>query len=189
MPDYKEIVNSIDVPPNTGVDGFLHTVRTILDLPRVQSINIDGNGKVTYKHFVADDDEAVIGVEFKGLEPWYIIRNAEVQEMLVEHSSAATVVASLLDRMSLERLHPIAFVTGANSVLWEWYRTTTGDHLQSNDYLFGLPLYLDRNAPDSVLLLCAGYSRSSALIDTKKSYKIEMSVGREQVPLTTVEVI
>lgn len=185
MVDYKEVVNSIDVPPNTGVDGFLHTIRSILALPRVQSINIEGSGKVTYKHF-ALEDEALIGIEFEGLEPWYIIRNAEVQEFFTDYTNAAVVISELFDRVAIEKLHPISFVTGANSIIWEWYEYTTGIRPRAGDQVFGLPLYMDRNAPDSVLILCSGYSRGGALIDTKKSFKIEMFVA--SAPETTVEV-
>jgi hypothetical protein len=179
--EYKLISDEVEIPKNTGMEGFLHTVKEILKLPRVQSINIDARGKVKYERYLADGEEPKIGIDFKGLEPWGVIRNGEVEELSVPMKSAMSVLDMVFEFVQREKFFPIAFVTGANSILESWMRCSP------KTSLFGLPIYRDRNCPDTVLLLCAAYSRDAALIDTQKSFKIEMVIV-ESGPDQDVEV-
>jgi hypothetical protein len=174
MPEYQEIEDSLDIPKNTGIEGFLRTIKEILQLSRVQSININAKGRVSWRRFVLDGEQGVVGADFADLEPWGIIRNGDVTELPIVSTNAALVLAFMLDRAALEKLHPIAFVTGAETVFWDWYSDSTGQDLMAKDQVYGLPVYTDRHAPDTALILCIGYSRDAALIDTQKSYKIEM---------------
>jgi hypothetical protein len=188
MDELEKITDTIDVPANTGTDGFLHTIRTFLRMPRVQEIRIDARGRVTVERYAKrDDSDRNVGVDFGELQPHAIVRNSHVEEVAVyEGANAAVVLGSLLDLVDIAQLKPLAFMTGADSSLWDWYKTTTGVRLKSTDSLFGLPLYKDRALPDSALLLAAGFGRDAALVDTRRAYKLEMPVY--EYPGTTVEV-
>ena len=169
---YKEITKSIAVPSNTGHDGFLRTVAEIIKMPRVQSITIDASGKVSYTRY-SDEGEEELNVDFSDLNPYYIIRNNEVEEMAYPSSaSAATVVSFMLDRTTAKNLEPIAFVTGSGSSLGAWYLDSTGFSLLSRNRLFGYPLYTDRHMPDAALVLCAGYGSNESLSKTRYCVKV-----------------
>ncbi len=189
MDDYREVSKSIDVPPNTGVDGFLRTLRQILRKPRVQDIHINSRGQVRYTRYVREDEpEEPVGIEFDDLQPYYVIRNAELREFMPPPDLPAPVVIGLMfDQVAQERLQPIAFAVGAQTGLWDWYQYTTGHDVVARRQLFGLPIFIDRQIPDSVLLLCAGFGRDASFVDTQTSYKVEMP--RYALPSTEVEVI
>lgn len=189
MAEYKLIEDSIEVPKNTGKEGFLHTIREILYLPRVQNIFIDSKGKVSYKRYIMNGESPTVSIDFEGLQPWHIVRNGEVEELQVGAYSAAVIITSLLDRVVEDKLRPIAFVLGANSVFWDWYSMTTGAPVDSREYICGLPIYTDRQTPDSALILCGAYTERASLIDTQKSYKVEMIIPVGSAgPDTLVEV-
>ncbi len=184
--EWKEIVRSIEVPPNTGVEGFVYTIRELLKRPRLQEIKIDSKGKITYRQFVREDKpENNIGLEFGDLLPSSVIRNSEVIE-LAPVGNAAVVLSDMLDTAAIDQLHPICFTTGADSTLWNWYKNSTGLLLRSRDTLFGLPLYLDRQIPDTAIILCAAFGKDASMIDTQRAYKVEMQLFN--LPDTTVEV-
>lgn len=193
MPDYKEVTQAIQVPENTGLEGFMRTLRTILKLPRVQEVRIDSRGQVSFRRFVADSEEEEakannFGVDFDTLQPYYIVRNSKVQEFIPPPNlSAAVVLGLMFDKVAKDRLTPLSFVTGKTSALWDWYRYTTGHQLEDRETLFGLPLRTDRHLPDTVLLLCAGFGRDASFIDTQASYKVEMPVY--ELPTTEVQVM
>lgn len=167
---------SVKVPKNTGIEGFMYTLRSILKLSRVQSVNMDDKGTVTYKRYVPEGEEPAIGIDFADLQPWHLIRNAEVEELHIHSRNAAAVLVSLLDTAVTESLYPIAFVVGANSVLWDWYLQTTGTALRTRSVLCALPIYFDKAIPNTALTLCAAYEVDAALIDTKKTFKVEMDM-------------
>lgn len=189
MSDLQLVTHSIEVPKNTGVEGFLLTVREILKLSRVQSVSIDGKGKVTYKRYAEEVERQPIGIDYEGIEPWSIARNAPdgIEELTLSSTNAGVVLTAILDRASMEGLYPTAFISGPNTILWKWYQYTTNFSLGSNKRLCGLPLLLDRHVPDTALILCAAYTREGAIIDTQKAYKIEMHYV--VAPTTDVEVI
>lgn len=187
----EEIVRSISVPENTGVQGFLRVLEEIIKMPRVQRITIDSPGTVTYKRYVVEGEEPAeknFNLDLSDLQPHHIIRNTAVEEFLyVNGTSAPTVIGSMLDRVTLNKYTPIAFVTGADSYLFPWYFYTSGSELLSKDRLFGYALYKDRAIPDTTLVLCAGYGYTHALIDTRYSIKAEIPMGRvlsEEVEVT-----
>jgi len=185
MSDYKLVEDKLDVPKSTGVEGFVHTIREILKLPRVQSVNIDSKGRINYKRYILEGEQHDLAVDFEGLQPWAIVRNSDVEEITADSYNAAIILVALLDCAARDNLHPIAFVLGANSNFWNWYTATTGFAVTSKTNICGLPIYNDRHLPDSVLVLCAGFTAKSALIDTQKAYKVEMSI---LAPQTQVEV-
>ena len=188
MPEKKRrlVEETIEVPKNTGIEGFLHTVRELLKLPRVQSIVINAKGVVEYARYVVEGETNGHAIEFDSVEPYSILRNGSVEELSASSLNAAVTITSLLDIAAKDGWHPVAFVTGAASVLWTWYMTTTGFEIFSRDSLCGFPLYLDRHAPDTALILCVSRTKTASLVDAHRSYKVEMSVVG---PETEVEVI
>lgn len=186
--ELKEIEQVIEVPANTGLDGFLETIKTFLKMPRVQDIHIDARGKVKVRRFAKPNDgDRNVGVDFGELQPHGIVRNTKVEEVSVyEGANAAVVIGGLLDMVAVAQLKPLAFFTGADTTLWEWYRITTNTMLKSRQSIHGMPLHTDRALPDSALILASGYGRDAALVDTRTAFKIEMPTYA--VPETTVEV-
>jgi len=187
MAEYELKKDAVDVPRNTGVEGFVHTIRSILRMPRVQSIHIDSKGKVTYERYVQDGEPVELGdVGFEELEPWHIIRNGEVMEISPYGNDPTMILWGVFRMASHDGLVPTAWVTGANSILDLWLSMTGGPSTDGKA-LFGLPVNKDRNLPDTVLILAAAYTRDGGLVDTQKSYKIEME--RPEMPDNGVEVI
>ncbi len=176
MSEYKEVTDTIEVPKNTGIEGFLHTLRILLLKPKVQEIRIDGRGRVTCRRYALENDSLQnSGVDFKDLLPSAIVRNTSINEIAVSSgANAAVVLGSLLDIVSTAQLKPLAFISGADTSLWEWFRTTTGVNLQDRTSLLGFPVHLDRAIPDAALILTAGYGRDASLMDARSSFKIEM---------------
>jgi len=176
----QEVVRTISIPENTGVQGFLRTIEEIIKMPRVQRVIIEAQGTITYRRFVTEGEETEpenFNVDLTNLQPHHIIRNTEVEELAYINGSAApTVVGTMLDRVAVRNLTPIAFVTGTASSLSSWYFYTAGTELQVKDRLFGYPLYKDRAIPDTTLVLCAGYGYTHALVDTRYSVKVEIPV-------------
>ena len=189
MSEYQEVIDTIEVPDNTGMEGILHTLKTLLRKPKVQEITINGRGIVKCRRYAKENDNTMnAGVDFSDLVPSAIVRNTHVVEVAVTASmNAATVLSSLLDMVSMEQLKPLAFVSGADTSLWQWYRATTFTELNSRESLLGLPLHLDRVLPDTALVLAAGYGRDAALVDARTSFKIEMP--QYNYPSSDIEVI
>ena len=190
MSGFREQIDVVEVPRNTGMDGFLRTVRTLLSKPKVQEINIDARGKIRCKRYVREDEEDVrnAGIDFEDLSPAAVVRNTQVEEVpILEGASSAVVLGALFDTVSAAQLTPVAFVTGAGTSLWDWYKTTTGTPLRSKTTLHGLPLYTDRNIPDTALLLTAAYGKNAALVDARNTFKIEMP--RYELPGNDVRVM
>jgi hypothetical protein len=74
--------------------------------------------------------------------------------------------------MAVDKLNAVAFVGGANSRVWAWYKESTGNDLVSRDELHGVPFVSDRHIEDHVLMLCAAYAKVASLIAIQKSYKL-----------------
>jgi hypothetical protein len=171
--DYKEVTETVEVPKNTGTKGFLHVVEGILKRPRVQSIEIDARGKVSYRYFARKGEENLpLNTNFDTLMPYMAIRNGAVVELADPSSHAPTAVGQLFDMAAVDHLFPIAWAAGANTKLWDWYVDTTEFNPSSREEFFGLPFLTDRAIPDESLILGAAYARGAALIDLQKSYKI-----------------
>lgn len=185
--DFTLKETTVDVPTNTGIDGFLLAVRGILSLSRVQGIQIDAKGVLTYKRYVVEGEPNSIGVDYEGIEPWHIIRNSDLVELRDLPTSAASRVVCLMDAARSEQLHPTSFVTGANTSLAAWFRESSGITLRTDKALCGLKVYVDRHVPDSALILTAAYSSTAGLVDTVKSYKVDMDYV--VAPETRVEVM
>lgn len=190
MGDYREVTGSVQVPANTGIEGFLHTLKVILRKPRVQRVSIDARGKVSFTRFalVTEDEEPTnLGVDFGELQPYYIIRNATVKELVLPTEPSPVSVGRMFDRAAADHMRPVAFATGADSQLWSWYALSAGYRIEARDQFFGLPVLTDREIDDAVVFLCTGYGRDAAFVDTQVSYKI--SIPQDAFPATAVEVL
>jgi hypothetical protein len=69
----------------------------------------------------------------------------------------------------------VAWVSGPGSTFWLWHEKAKLKMMSpSKDQAYGLPFLYDESFPSSTLVLCTGYTRASAMIDVKKSFKILM---------------
>lgn len=191
MSEFQEINETVDVPLNTGVEGFIHALRQILKKPRVTDIHIDANGKVSFTRFARPEEPIKhLEVDFESVSPAGLVRNMELQELdyyeLV--GNAAVCIAAMFSMASTEQMYPVAFLVGASSSLFAWHRKTTGVPLL-NSMAYGFPIIRDRHIPDDVLILVTAYARGGAMSDGKKSYKITMpSLEKPLQEVTPVEI-
>jgi hypothetical protein len=171
--DYKEIEDTLEVPANTGIEGFLLAVKSIIKLGKVQNITIDVHGRISYKRYVREGEtKEPLSVNFESLMPSSVIRNSKLTELTGLNANAAVAVAQLFNAATVDHLNPVALVGGPAAHFWRWYQASTGLTLTSREELFGVPFLTDRMIEDHVLILCAAYAKAGALIDTYKSYKI-----------------
>jgi len=188
MTSYSAVERTVSVPLRTGVSGLMHAIREILKKPRVQSILIDSKARITYTCYVPDDmHDDNLGVNFEELEPSYIVQHSDIREIQNPSRNGAAAIGQMFAAVASDHLHPLAFVSGADTNLWEWYRLTSGVDMRRSDSMYGLPIYLDRAYEDDLLLLCAGYGRDAGFVDTQATYKMYMDI--DVGPVTSVEVI
>jgi len=174
---YQKVSKTIAVPKNVGADGFLHALKNILRVPRVQKVVIDAGGKVTYDYFkVEGSEDTVLGLDFDSLAPGAVVRTVEMQELeLVEDDKAPVVMCHLFRMCRISNLVPIALVTGANTLFWKWHDKAGVRGMEDTPHdAYGLSILFDEIVPDEVILLCAGYSKESTLIDSVKVFKAVM---------------
>jgi hypothetical protein len=171
--DYEERNDKVDVPRSTGLEGFLHAIKTILTLPNIQKIEISGKGEISYRYFTPKDQGAApLKMSFETLEPYMIIRNSKVIEFPRPSLNAAVAICQLFAMAAADHLHPLGFVGSPNSALWSWYEQSTAIRLADQESLLGLPFWSERMLEDPTLILCAGFERDGSLIDTQRSYKL-----------------
>ena len=175
--EYKEYEEKLSIPKGSGVEGFIRALRSVLTLPRLKQVVIDGRGSVSYTYSVRENEGkrpiTEESLHFDDLMPYALVRNGVVTEMMAPefHHNAANALGHLFQAVAADHLFPVAFVAGANSRFWQWYTKTTalsGPH----EELFGVPFLTDRMLPDEVLVLCAAYNRGDSIMGTQKSYKI-----------------
>lgn len=175
----REQTRTVEVPQNTGVQGYLTAIEQIIAQPRVQRVVLESNGRVTYTRLVSDDDDvAPHNVDFEHVLPYAIIRQVEiVEESFPISYTACAVVAGLVDKACVAGYYPICFVTGVHSQLWEWLRVRSGLTISVTELLYGYQVYRDQEVPDEVLILCAGNKGAHAVIDTRIAIKVVMYCG------------
>jgi hypothetical protein len=176
MSDYKQVEETVDIPLDTGVDGFLLAIRQILLLSRVIELHINSKGKVTYKRWVRDEDEANtnLRLDFESVTPIGVIRNNNIIDVGVVDAkvSPAVAVCRLLHRIQADHMYPAVLVVGANSVFFDWFRGCGIDIQKNAERFFGHQLMRDRFVEDDVLLVCTSFGSSGSLIDTRTTYKL-----------------
>jgi len=176
MAEYTNVTNMVDVPKNTGLSGFLEAIRGILRRPRILSINIDSRGKITYVRSVKDGEDVLpLDIDFDTLTPSAVIRSCpEIEEIEVYEMPAGTAIAKMFNSVAIDQMVPVAFCTNSATHLWSWFQARGQFSFIRKDEFFGLPLAYDDQLPDTALFLCASYERQSALVDTRKVYKITL---------------
>ena len=166
----------VEIPKGSGRPGFLKAIDTILKLPRVRSIHVDSNGKITCARMVEESDpfSSDIGVNFETMTPYAIVRNRSIVELAVEPDDSPDLILFRLFKMAeMRQLSPIAIVTGPNTELAAWLTGRANEfEKMENSQFFGLPVFRDRAVEDNVMLLCAGYDRGGSLPDTQMAFKI-----------------
>jgi hypothetical protein len=172
MGELVEKVSTVEVPKGTGIDGFFAALKKILLRPRVQKIEINPQGKITYRFFAREEDPQQAEVDFDQILPYAIARNGEVVEISSPDTNAAVAVAQLFTNVADDQLFPVAFAMGTQSTVWRWFERTTGLKARNREAFFGLQVFPDRFIPDDTLMLCAAYGRTSSLLDTRKTYKL-----------------
>lgn len=189
--EYREVTQSIAVPKNTGIEGFVITVRELLKRPRIQEITINAAGQVSYRRLISEAEETPLNVDLETLTPSGVMATANVTELVLPLSLSAPIALSkMFDRFAIDQIYPIALVTGAGTVFWDWFRATSKSALHSRAYAFGLPVVTDRHVPDTALLLFgSSMMPRAALVDTTDVLKLEMETSILKVPDTTVEVL
>jgi hypothetical protein len=191
MEGYIEKTHEVTVPKNTGVDGFLKAIRSVLGLRNVQNISIDAKGVVRYMRYVRanEGDDNPIEVDYTGLEPWGIIQHRELEDVGYHHDTPApTAIALMFNRVHQENLVPCAFAMGATSIFWEWHSRTAGVNLSRQGFAYGLPIYTDRQIPDHSVILCASYQRGG-LLNCHRFLFMSMSEKSLAPPATSVTVL
>lgn len=175
---YVEVKKTVNVPKNVGPDGFVLALKSIIKIPRVQRIEILANGTVEYAYFKQEEaPDTPLALDFESIAPSAIVRNTEMREIeLVEQDTAPVVVCKMFRAVRIANLVPISFVAGADTTFGAWHKKAGLDLEDYTDTAYGLPLVKDRYIPDEALVLCAGYTRASALIDTVMSFKAVMLV-------------
>lgn len=174
MPQYKEVTETVEVPKNTGAEGFILTLRKILSMPRVQQVHINAAGKVRFSRVVREEEDThPLEMDFSTVLPSGIVRNNELVE-LMEHPDPTIAVAKMFERVTQEHLFPVAWVSGPGSTFWLWHEKVGLNMSPGRDEAYGVPFLYDEHFPPSALVLCTGYTRTSAMIDVKKSFKILM---------------
>jgi hypothetical protein len=183
MLEFELKSETFEVPKNTGINGFLLAIKSILALPKVQGVHIDARGKVTYERFVPKEDALELGptINFETLMPYACVRNGVIKEISSNEKTPTLTIARMFQAASRERLYPIAWVTGANPTLWDWFRVCAGIEMENLEEFYGLPLLADRYVDDYVLILATAYGRSTSIVDAQKSFKIVMPQRRTEV--------
>lgn len=168
---YEEETKSVDVPKGAGIPGLIKTLTSILELPRVQDINI-ANGKITYKRFrKAGEPEANIDADFDSIMPWQIVRSREISELHITSTNAAVVLGQMFSQASMDGYNPVAFVGSPSSKFWAWYTGTTS-LVTGREELHGLPFHTDKGVPEEALVMCVAMGRRASMVDVVKSYKV-----------------
>lgn len=178
MPVYEEEEKEVKVPPGTGVAGLVKAVTAILELPRVQTIEITVNKPVKYRRFrKADEPEQNIGIDFDTLMPWQIVRSNHISEVSLISMNAAIVIGQLFMQASIDGYNPVAFVGSPATRFWSWYTATTS-LVTSREELYGLPFLADKQIPEESLILCTALGKRAAMVDVIRSYKVTVPMPK-----------
>jgi hypothetical protein len=188
MEAYEEKASTVTVPANTGVEGFLRTLRAVLSLQRVQSIHIDSKGRVRYTRLVREGEtDTPLAVDYTELAPWNLIRHGELENLRYPPDTVATtVMAHVLDYCAREDVLPIALVIGNPTNFWKWHEDTASISFSIKSFAYGLPVIVDNDVPEHAVVFCVSHLRGS-LIDCHRFLLVAMPVA-QPFPETSVEI-
>ena len=181
--DFERFEETIDVPREAGVEGFLRALREVLTKPRVQEVKIDARGKMHVVRFVRPNEPRdPLNVDFSSVTPAAAVRSGFVIEVPVAAGEEPLrAVCSLFHACELESMYPICFITGADSRLPTWLGIDMFDFLNapigSDLKMCGLRLLKDRNIPDDALILATAYGPNADLIDVRNCYKLTIPLS------------
>lgn len=177
--DYVERTDTIEVPKNTGLPGLFRVLGEMLnEIPRVKEILIKSSGQVRYTWYIpVGATEKALQVHFEDLRPYSVIRNTHLEEVVPKLPHM--VLSSLFLACDRDRLYPICFITGAETLLWRWMASAFGSEYGQTESIYGYPLLTDKNVPDDALILCASFARTNQLADTYRCYKVLLEVPQD----------
>lgn len=179
MPSYVEEKQDIEVPPATGVAGYLKVITDILERPRVQEVLLV-KGKISYRRFRKDDEpESLLEIDLQTLMPSAVIRASTLEELRLYGDNAAVAMGQLFSKAHMDGMNPIALVSGPSPHFFAWHAKTTSIVLAA-DECYGLPFLRDPIIPDESLIMCTAYSRKALLPDTVRTYKITIPFLKER---------
>lgn len=173
--EYERVAYSIDVPRETGVEGFIVAIREVLKQSRVQSVEIDARGKVNVVRFVrASEPRTEISVDFSTVTPAAAVRSGRVIEIVTQPSdNPLEVLLRLYTACTRDQMFPVALIIGADSTFPAWLRSF-GYDVDPLERLYGQPVLSDRHVPDDALILATSYGPNGALADVQHCYKVAL---------------
>lgn len=183
MSKLSKIQRSIEIPKNTGIQGFLRAIRSVLELPRTVWFQAElkkGGAVLSYERYIEEgQEERPPQIDFGSLTPYRLIRLTDIREIAVPPSGdAGRVVADLFRLMAAESLWPLAWVGGQNSTFWAWHSQTTGVPLEvGSTAAYGLPFLTDAEVDNETLLLVGGYQRGAELNEAQLTLRILIPGG------------
>jgi hypothetical protein len=171
MAKYQEHSETIEVPRGLGIAGLLHAIGKVLRLPRVQGVNIEV-GSISFRRLIVEGEATTpTEVNFDTIAPSAIIRNVDLREVDASEEDPPEVsLVKLFKAAALHVLYPLVLVSGANTTFGKWCPRLA----DSSELVLGVEFLRDRQIPDDVLVLCAGYARDGGLLDTQRAYKMTM---------------
>ncbi len=177
--DFVERTDEAEVPKNTGLPGLFKLLGEMLnEIPRIKEIVIKSSGKVRYTWYTpVGAPEKVLQVQFEDLRPYAVIRNTPMLEVTPKFPHMR--LSSLFLACDKDRLYPICFVAGAESLLWKWVVSAFGIEYDQMESIYGYPLLLDKDVPDDALILCASFARTNQLADAYRCYKVLLEVPED----------
>ena len=173
MHDYVEREHVVNVPRAAGVEGYVIAVREVLTaLPRVAGMQMDDKGviRVRYWEHAGEDSSSSFQIDFSSAQPYYIIRNSNVIDMgYCEDENPLTCLARMFCSADAAHMRCISVVVGSNLVFNTWCKRSG---VTFSDSVFGIPLMVDKDVEEDVVVLCCGYGPTARMNDVKRSYKL-----------------
>ena len=170
---YRETKFKLPLPVAGGEEVLVHLLRSILRQSHVTLLKLDKDG-VEYARFVKEGEEPILQVDYTGTTPYDIARHGEMEEILLADAPPHSQFVELLQHIDKDGSHPVCFVCGPETDMWEWFGC------KPRPRLFGVPVYAEVDIGSETLLLCTSYEAGGMMSDIKKTYKINMSMMRSE---------
>lgn len=172
--NFSKVEDKLQVPANTGIEGFILLFRKILTTPRVQHIAVNVRGEVTVQRLVADEDPSVdvgpLEIDFGPLQLPAIVQRAEA--VSIDQPLGLPderIIPYLLSAVQDAHLYPTLFVVQSCSAFRKWLTETTGCVFAGG--CFGLGLEEDPTLPEDALLLLAAPEPSNVPLNATHKFR------------------